>query len=55
MVVKLTPAGRELLARAWSAWHDRIDQACGHISSYDRREFLRLLTAYLDALEKEVE
>ncbi len=55
VVVKLTPAGRELLERAKSAWRERIDQACGHISSHDRREFLRLLTAYLDALEKQVE
>jgi DNA-binding MarR family transcriptional regulator len=55
VVVKLTPAGRELLARTRSAWRARINHACGHISSRDRREFLRLLTAYLDALESLVE
>jgi DNA-binding MarR family transcriptional regulator len=55
VVVKLTPAGQELLALAWTAWRDRINRACDHISSHERREFLRLLTAYLDALDKEQE
>lgn len=53
VVISLTRAGRDLLDRARNARRKRMVRALAHLSAQDRREFLRLLTSYLDALEKE--
>jgi DNA-binding MarR family transcriptional regulator len=55
VVVTLTPSGQALLERARMARREHMHRAFDRISSHDRREFLRLLTVYLDALEKQVE
>ena len=55
VVVNLTNAGRRLLDRARSAHRGRMIRALAHFSARDRSEFLRLLTTYLDTLEKETE
>ncbi len=55
VVVNLTPDGAQLLERARAARQERMLHALAHFSANDRREFLRLLTTYVDALEKEPE
>jgi DNA-binding MarR family transcriptional regulator len=55
VVVNLTPAGRKLLERARNARRERLVRAFARFSPRDRREFVRLLTTYLEALEKESE
>lgn len=53
VVVTLTETGRHILDRAHSARKDRMLQALAEFSAHDRREFLRLLTSYLDALDRD--
>ena len=53
VVVNLTAAGRELLERAQTARRERMLQAFGAFSARERQELVRLLTIYLDTLEKE--
>lgn len=55
VVVNLTPAGRELLERALAARRERMLRALGAFSTRERHELVRLLTIYLDTLEKELE
>lgn len=55
VVVNLTREGRQLFERARAARRERVRRALALFSARDRREFLRLLTIYLDALEKENE
>jgi len=55
VVVSLTRQGRELLDRARNARRERMIRALGRLSAQDRRDFLRLLTNYLETLEKENE
>lgn len=54
VVVSLTRAGRDLLDRARNARRKRMVRALAHLSAQDRGAFLRLLTSYLDSLEKEI-
>ncbi len=49
------PLGQSLLARARNARLERMTHALAHFSASDRRAFVRLLTAYLKALEEELE
>ena len=53
VVISLTPAGRDLLDRARNTQRARIVYALEKFSAQDRREFLRLLTSYLETFEKE--
>jgi DNA-binding MarR family transcriptional regulator len=53
VVISLTKAGRQLLDRAKQARRERMAHALSHLSRQDRREFLRLLTSYLEIFEKE--
>lgn len=53
VVVSLTRAGGALLDRARNARRARMADALAHLSQRDRREFLRLLTRYLETFEKE--
>jgi DNA-binding MarR family transcriptional regulator len=53
VMVSLTPHGKQLFARARTARRERMRSALNHFSSRDRKDFLRLLTIYLRALEKE--
>ncbi len=55
VVVSLTPLGHRLLERSRDARRDRMMHALAHFSAEERREFLRLLVRYLEALEKEPE
>ncbi len=55
VVVSLTPLGKQLLARASSARRERMVHAFSRFTPEDRRDFMRLLTIYLQALEKESE
>ncbi len=55
VVVNLTAQGHHLLVKAHSARRERMVSALSQFTAEDRREFLRLLTVYLDALEKESE
>ncbi len=55
VVVRLTPVGQELLHRAHGARRHRMVQALARFSAHDRREFLRLLTSYLETYQKEPE
>lgn len=55
VVVNLTALGHDLLARAHTAHRKRVVRALSQFPAEDRHEFLRLLTDYLDALEKESE
>ncbi len=55
VVVSLTPLGRHLLERSRNARQERLMRALVHFSAEERREFVRLLTRYLKALEKETE
>lgn len=55
VVVNLTEAGRHILDRTRTARQERMRLALARFSAQDRREFLRLLTTYLDVLEKELE
>ncbi len=55
VVVTLTQAGQHILDRAQNARRERMRRALTHFSVNDRREFIRLLTTYLDVLEKETE
>ncbi len=52
VTVSLTPQGKHLLARTRAARGERMRRAFNHFSAHDRKEFLRLLTVYLGALEK---
>ncbi len=53
VVVSLTPHGKQLFVRARTARSERMRRAFNHFSAGERKEFLRLLTVYLGALEKE--
>jgi DNA-binding MarR family transcriptional regulator len=53
VMVTLTPHGKQLLARARASRSERMRRAFTCFSAKDRREFRRLLTVYLGALEKE--
>lgn len=53
VVISLTPVGRELLDRARNTRRARMIHALSRFSAHDRREFLRLLTNYLETFEKE--
>lgn len=53
VVISLTQAGRALLDRAKNARRKRMARALSQLSRQDRREFLRLLTRYLEIFEKE--
>lgn len=53
VVISLTKAGRALLDRAKNARRKRMARALSQLSRRDRREFLRLLTRYLEIFEKE--
>jgi DNA-binding MarR family transcriptional regulator len=55
VVVTLTESGRHILDRARTARQQRMRRALAHFSILERREFLRLLKVYIDALEKETE
>jgi DNA-binding MarR family transcriptional regulator len=55
VVVNLTEMGRRLLERANTARRERMNRALSKFTANDRREFSRLLTAYLETLEKEPE
>ena len=55
VVVTLTESGRHILDRARTARQQRMRRALAHFSVNERREFLRLLEVYIDALEKEKE
>ncbi len=55
VMVSLTPLGHQLLARARGARRERMAQALVNFSADDRRAFVRLLSNYLQALEKEPE
>lgn len=53
VTVSLTSQGKHLLARARAARSERMRRAFDHFSARDRKEFLRLLTVYLGALDQE--
>jgi len=53
VVVTLTKAGQQLLDRAKTARREQMIGALAVFSAQDRREFLRLLTIYLETFEKE--
>ncbi len=53
VVVNLTAAGCELLERAQAARRERMLKAFGAFSPRERQDLVRLLTIYLDTLEKE--
>jgi DNA-binding MarR family transcriptional regulator len=53
VVVSLTREGRTLLDRARDTRRVRMARALGKLSTQDRREFLRLLTIYLETFEEE--
>lgn len=55
VVVNLTPEGQHLLGRAHQARRGWMMRALARFSPAERSEFLRLLTVYLDAFEKESE
>jgi DNA-binding MarR family transcriptional regulator len=55
VMVSLTTTGQQLLARARGARHERMTRALADFSAEDRRVFVRLLSNYLQALEKEPE
>ncbi len=55
VVVQLTAAGRTLLERARGARRARMIRALAHFSPRERRELVRLVKKYLEALEKEAE
>jgi DNA-binding MarR family transcriptional regulator len=55
VMVSLTPQGHQLLARAHTARRERMTQALANFTAEDRREFLRLLSNYMQALEKDPE
>lgn len=53
VVVSLTKAGQQILARAKASRREQMIAALECFSPQDRREFLRLLMIYLETLEKE--
>lgn len=53
VMVNLTPQGKQLLQRTRSARRDAMRQALERFSGRDRKEFMRLLTVYLNALGQE--
>ena len=53
VVVNLTTAGRAVLDRAQAARRERMLRALGAFSVRERHELVRLLSIYLDTLEKE--
>jgi len=52
VVIHLTRQGSELLDRARDTRRTRMIRALGKFSAQDRREFLRLLTRYLETFEE---
>lgn len=55
VMVTLTAHGKQLLQRARISRRERMRQALEKFSARDRKEFVRLLTVYLDALGQEPE
>ncbi len=55
VVVSLTHLGHQILERSRDARRERMTHALAHFSAEERREFLRLLTQYLEAMEEEPE
>jgi DNA-binding MarR family transcriptional regulator len=53
VVISLTREGSTLLNRARDTRRTRMIHALSKFSAQDRREFLRLLTSYLETLEEE--
>jgi DNA-binding MarR family transcriptional regulator len=51
VLVRLTERGARLLRDVTASQHENLARALDHIDPAERREFLRLLHAYLDALE----
>jgi DNA-binding MarR family transcriptional regulator len=54
-MVSLTPPGKQLLQRARTSRRERMRRALEKFSARDRKEFVRLLTVYLNALGRESE
>ncbi len=55
VMVSLTTQGKQLLQRARISRRERMHRALGKFSARDRKEFVRLLKRYLDALGREPE
>ncbi len=55
VMVSLTPSGQQILARARGARREWMTRALADFTDKDRRVFVRLLSNYLQALEKEPE
>ena len=53
VMVTLTASGKQLLRRARVSRGERMRKALERFSARDRKEFVRLLTVYLDALGQE--
>lgn len=53
VMVNLTPQGKQLLQRTRSARREGMREALEKFSGRDRKEFVRLLTVYLNALGQE--
>lgn len=53
VVVSLTPQGKQLLQRARTARRVRMRHALEKFTARDRKEFMRLLSAYLHVLEQD--
>lgn len=53
VVVSITKAGQQLLTRARLSRRAQMIRGFTRFTASDRREFLRLLTLYLETLEKE--
>jgi DNA-binding MarR family transcriptional regulator len=51
VLVRLTERGTRLLGHVTTSQHENLARALDRIDPKERREFLRLLHAYLDALE----
>ena len=55
VLVELTPAGREVLAKVHGSREKRLRETLACLSAQDARELLRLLRAYLDAFRLQYE
>ena len=55
VMVTLTAPGKQLLQRVRLARRERMHQALEKLSARDRKEFVRLLTVYLDTLGQKPE
>ena len=53
VVVSITRSGQQLLHRAMVSRREQMIRGFARFSANERREFLRLLTIYLETLEKE--